>query len=128
MSPTAERISQLGLVGVGGSVGALVRWAIGEAWTSTAFPWPTLLVNVLGSGLLALVTSAGFSNNARRLLAAGVCGGLTTFSTLSVDVVRLLDDDRSATAAVYVVASVVLGLGAFVAARSLRPLAMEERS
>ncbi len=126
MSSTAERLPQLALVGVGGAAGALLRWTIAEAWTATDLPWPTLVVNVVGCGLLALFTSDGFDQNANRLLAAGFCGGLTTFSTLSVEVVQLLDTNRPATAIAYIAASVALGLVAFTSVRSVRPLPARE--
>jgi len=116
-----ERLPQLVLVAVGGAVGAAIRWAIADAWVTGGFPWPTLLVNVAGCALLAIFTAEGIPTNMQRLLAAGFCGGLTTFSTLSVEVVQLLEDDRLATAITYVAASVVLGLVAFVGARAMRP-------
>ncbi len=126
MSSTAERLPQIALVGVGGAVGALLRWAVADAWTATDFPWPTLVVNVVGCGLLALFTSDGFTQKAKRLLAAGFCGGLTTFSTLSVEVVQLLDANRPATAVAYIASSVALGLMAFTGVRSVRPLPLRE--
>jgi len=115
------RIDHLLLVGLGGAGGALLRWLIADSWSATTFPWPTLIVNVLGCGLLALVTAHGIPVGTQRLLGAGFCGGLTTFSTLSVEVVQLLDDEQSATAIGYVSASVVLGVAAFVVMRSISP-------
>jgi len=53
------RIDHLLLVGLGGAVGAVLRWVIADAWSVTSFPWPTLLVNVTGCGLLAFVTAQG---------------------------------------------------------------------
>ena len=116
-----RRIEYLGRIAVGGAAGALVRWGIAEAWGSSEFPWPTLIVNVIGCGLLALVTADSVPLHQQRLLAVGFCGGLTTFSTLTVEVVRLNEAGDITTAALYVVLSVVLGLAAFVAARVLRP-------
>lgn len=113
------RISHLALVGIGGALGATIRWAIAELWTVTDFPWATLVINVLGCALLGRLSSADRSTETARFLGGGFCGGLTTFSTLSVEVVTLLDRGDSATAAVYLGASVVLGVAAYVASRTL---------
>ena len=105
------------LVAGGGAVGASARWAV---VTSTAgddrFPWWTLLVNVLGCLALGALVRSGHA--ARVAGGVGFCGGLTTFSTFSVEVASLLDAGEVAIAASYLVASVVLGIGAFVTARS----------
>ena len=114
------RIGQLGLVAAGGSVGALIRWIVSEASPASDFPWPTLVVNVVGCALLALATTAPTSIPRRRFLGTGFAGGLTTFSTLSLEIVQLVDDDRLATALVYVAASFILGLVAFIGVRSIR--------
>lgn len=114
------RIGQLGLVAAGGSVGALVRWIISEASPSSDFPWPTLVVNVVGCALLALVTTGSSSIPQRRFLGTGFAGGLTTFSTLSLEIVMLVDDGRLATALIYVAASFLLGLVAFIGVRAMR--------
>lgn len=116
-----RRIRLLALVGVGGAAGALVRWRIAEAWTGDGFPWATFIVNVIGCALLGLLATREVSTESSRLIGAGFCGGLTTFSTLSVEIVELLDSGRPALAAIYVLASVVIGLGAYVATRSLNP-------
>ena len=115
------RIDHLALVAIGGAAGAVIRWALADAWTVDSFPWPTLIVNVVGCALLGVFTADGMPVRAQRLLATGFCGGLTTFSTLSVEVVRLLDAGSAVVAAIYVAASVILGLAAFVSARTARP-------
>ena len=115
------RIDHLPMIAIGGAGGALVRWGVAEAWGAHVFPWPTFLVNVIGCALLAAFTADGVPKHLRRLLAVGFCGGLTTFSTLSVDVVRLQDSGDTGVAALYLTASVVAGLAVFVLVRSLRP-------
>lgn len=115
------RIDHLALVAIGGAAGAVVRWALVDAWAVDQFPWPTLIVNVVGCALLGVFTADGMPVRKQRLLATGFCGGLTTFSTLSVELVRLLDGGSPVVAAIYLAASVVLGLAAFVAARAMRP-------
>ena len=104
------------LVAAGGAVGATVRCSVVTlAADDGRFPWWTLLVNVVGClGLGALVRSGPA---VRSAVGVGVCGGLTTFSTFSVEVATLLDDGEATIASSYLAASVVLGFGAFVAGR-----------
>ena len=49
-----ERTGEVGLIAVGGALGALVRFLVAEAFPSTAFPWSTFAVNLIGCALLAL--------------------------------------------------------------------------
>ncbi len=112
------RSGLLVLVGVGGAAGALVRWGIHEAWTTGAFPWATLLVNILGCALLGVITAGAFSPSAKRLAGTGFAGGLTTFSTFTVEIVELLDAGRAGLAVLYLVVSLITGVAAFVLARS----------
>lgn len=107
------------LVGLGGVLGASARWSVNEWSSSTSFPWHTLAVNVVGCAGLALVTSLTGSTAIRRFLGVGFFGGLTTFSTFSIEIVDLLDQGRAGVAASYCLASIVLGLAAFVATRRL---------
>ena len=118
-------------VGVGAGLGAQLRHAAeqlerrararrGDA--GPGFPWATFAVNALGSGGLGVLVglhSAGVVGPTWFALGgAGVCGGLTTFSTLALDVVRLVRA-RSSLVAGYVAAQVVTGLGLFVAGLAL---------
>lgn len=126
-------------VAVGSAVGGLARFVVGtwlqshlDDWaprTGTApflpFPIGTLIVNVSGSFLLgAILVAVGrqgpHANATRLLLAVGLCGGYTTFSTFSSDTLGLMENGGSALAMLNVVASVGLALvavfvGAFVA-------------
>ena len=73
----------------------------------------TLAVNVVGSALLGLVLGAAATPPAVVALAGtGFCGTLTTFSTFGTDVVRMVEQRQLARSLGYVVASVVLGVGA----------------
>ena len=79
-----------------------------------------LVVNVVGSSVLgALAGASGSSSATLALVGTGFCGALTTFSTFGADVLRLADTRRLVTAVGYVVATLVLGLGAAAAAWSL---------
>ena len=88
------------LVAIGGLVGSVARyWLSGatQAWTGTAFPSGTLVVNVLGSFVIGLVMALSLERGAihddlRILLTSGFCGGFTTMSTFSYETLALLRD------------------------------------
>ena len=90
------------LVAVGGGVGAAARFMMADAIRArrpSGFPWGTWWVNVLGSfavGVIAgaLLFAGGDVEKWRLLLATGLCGGFTTFSTTSVETVTLLRGGR----------------------------------
>jgi CrcB protein len=98
-------------VALGGAIGAVLRYLVGLA---VAFPMGTLAVNVVGSFAIGLVWAqfAGKSPSpaAMPFLMTGVLGGFTTFSTFSLDTLRLIHDGRIVFAGGYVVASVLLSL------------------
>jgi len=107
-------------IGVGGIVGANLRWKIGEwaanQWT-TPFPWGTLLINLTGSFILGLyltLVTERFTGRplTRLLFATGVLGAYTTFSTFAYESVRLIQHGQIWTALAYVAASLALGLAA----------------
>lgn len=104
-------------VALGGAVGSLLRWLVElvlPASTGTV-PWGTLLVNVLGSVLLAgavVVLDSGVGSVVHRsFLGTGVLGGFTTFSTYAVQV-AVLGDVAPATALAYLVATPLLCVAA----------------
>ena len=112
----------VGCVAVGGALGGAARYAVAQALPrpDAGFPWATLLVNLLGAAVLGFVLVALADRPApadrwRAFLGTGVCGGFTTFSTLSVEVVLLTRDGAATTAVGYVVVSVVAGLAMVVA-------------
>ena len=130
-------------VAVGSAVGGLARFVVGSwlqvrlaDWAprtgsapSLPFPIGTLIVNVTGSFLfgviLVVVARQGAHANATRLLlAVGLCGGYTTFSTFSSDTVGLLENGGGALAVLNVVASVGLALLAVLAGASVARLAL----
>ncbi|MFL5402316.1 MAG: fluoride efflux transporter CrcB [Gemmatimonadales bacterium] len=90
---------------------------IGPALFDTTFPAGTLLINISGSLLLGtIIRYAGETSTLtpelRALLAIGLCGGYTTFSSFSYETVALLEDGEWTRAALYVAGSVVLSLAA----------------
>jgi fluoride exporter len=109
------------LAALGGDLGALARWAIAEALphSSSAWPWSTLLVNLVGClavGALLAVLLARYPHSPwlRPFLAVGVLGGFTTYSTFAMDVVRLTGSGHEVLAVGYVLASVLGGVCAVV--------------
>lgn len=106
----------------GGFVGTVLRALLADAWTHdpSSWPWATLAVNVVGALLLGIVVAVLRARPTtslywRPLLGTGLCGGLTTFSALPLELVRMADGDAVGLAAAYLAASVVLGLAAVTA-------------
>lgn len=103
-------------VAVGGAAGSVARYAVGLALSRTAigFPVGTLVVNVLGSFLIGLfarwLSAPGLDPVWRIALTVGFCGGFTTFSTFSAELITLANEGRVMRAAVYVVVSVTLAV------------------
>lgn len=105
---------------VAGAIGAVARYGVSRALASRpGFPWAVLVVNVVGSALggvvLGLAEAGGLSAEWRLILLTGFCGGLTTFSTFSVESVQLLLEGRARVAVGSVAANLVLGVGAAAA-------------
>jgi CrcB protein len=104
------------MVALGGAVGAVARYgvSVGAArWFGLAFPWGTLIVNVVGGLAMGLLAARfGPEQEAVRLaLGVGVLGGFTTFSAFSLETVRLMEH-QPGLAMLYVAASVILSVGA----------------
>ena len=116
------------LVAAGGAVGSMARYQVG-AWvlarTETwAFPLGTFIVNVLGCLIAGvLIGIAEYRNfltpELRLLVFTGFLGGFTTFSAFGVETVALVERAQYGMATFYVVASVVCGVAALLAAVKL---------
>ncbi|HYE58901.1 MAG TPA: fluoride efflux transporter CrcB [Rhodothermales bacterium] len=102
-------------VALGGALGAVLRYGVGLLVLhrgQVSFPWATLLVNLTGSFLIGLIGPSLVRHDAARLLlAVGVLGGFTTFSTYSLDALTLLHAHRYTALAAYVLVSTLGGLG-----------------
>lgn len=118
-------IHTLWQVALGGAIGASARYLTGVAAMRVmgpGFPWGTLLVNVLGAFVMGVLVIALAHKDATRLapfLMTGVLGGFTTFSAFSLDAVAMMERGQVLLAGFYVVASVLLSLGAIVLAMYL---------
>jgi CrcB protein len=109
---------------VAGALGALIRYGIAHAFRAhpARLPWAVLLVNLLGSFLAGIVVALTYddpSGALRLILVGGFAGGLTTFSTFSVETVQLAIEGRWRTVIGSVLGNVLGGLAAFGVAFSL---------
>ena len=105
----------LAVIGAG-AVGSVVRYLVSLTFAGRpGFPWAVLTVNVAGSliggAVLALAERAAISADLRLILLTGLCGGLTTFSTFSVETVELVQAGRTRVALRSVAGNLVLGVG-----------------
>ena len=110
-----EKFYPLGIF-LAGMLGGIVRFQISK-WlpSSPDFPWGTLLVNYLGIFCLVYLVKGylvykGSSKGLILALGTGFCGGLTTFSSLLLDAVKLLDTGRYLSLSIYLFLSVGGGL------------------
>lgn len=110
-------------VGVGGLLGSVTRYWLSAyitARTGSHFPLGTFLINVSGALLIGFLSSVGadrglLSPHVRLALTTGFLGGYTTFSTFSLEAIRLFQGGSVLLASLYVLGSVLAGLsGAFI--------------
>ena len=119
-------VRELFAVFVGGAIGTLARAVIETiaAPEPGHWPWPTFAANIVGAFLLGYFTTRllerlPVSSYRRPLLGTGVCGGLTTFSTMQVETLKMIEHGHYGLAAGYVSASIAAGLVAVYIATAL---------
>jgi CrcB protein len=108
----------------GGALGSVARYSVGVGsgkLFGTDFPWGTLIINVSGSFLIGAFVGLfaakwDLSQTMRIFLTVGICGGYTTFSTFSLDGYYLIERSQTLASFAYMVASVVLSVGALIGA------------
>ena len=105
-------LQQIGLVAIGGAIGAGLRYMIGTWISYETFPMATITVNLVGSfllGIIALSTSQNLiSTELALFIGTGVVGAFTTMSAFSVDTIELLQDGNTSTAGLYVILTFTL--------------------
>jgi CrcB protein len=105
------------LVGLGGALGSMLRYAVYLSVTVKNFPLGTFAVNIAGSFIIGIVLALSlkdesFLNNWKVFLATGICGGFTTFSSFSAENVALFQNGKFGIALLYITLSIVLGIAA----------------
>jgi fluoride exporter len=117
---------ELAAIFAGGFVGAIARAELAQALpvSTGQWPWATFSVNIVGAFLLGYFTTRlqerlPLSAYRRPLLGTGFCGGLTTFSTMQVELLKMLDTGDIALALAYALASIIVGFAAVAVATNL---------
>lgn len=117
---------ELAAIFTGGFVGAIARAELADAVVARAgqWPWATFIVNVAGAFLVGYFTTRlqerlPVSAYRRPLLGTGFCGGLTTFSTMQVELLRMLDAGRVGLALTYALVSIAVGFLAVLAGTNI---------
>ena len=102
------------LVSVGGGIGALLRYGLNQWIPYAVIPWTTLLINVIGSFVLAFLTFSLFQDvrysKLKLFVGTGLCGGFTTMSTYALETVKLLNTNPAA-ALLYTMLTLFIGVG-----------------
>lgn len=111
------------LIGLGGGMGSIARYFF-QKWFAEniqhPFPWGTFVVNILGCFLIGVFFAIAekttlLSAQTRLFLITGLCGGFTTFSTFAFENTNLMRSGDMVYTLLYIVSSVVLGIGAVFA-------------
>lgn len=117
---------ELAAVFVGGALGTAARAALAALAVPdpARWPWPTFVVNIVGAFLLGYFTTRllerlPLSSYRRPLLGTGLCGGLTTFSTMQVETIGMIEHGHVGLAAGYTAASLAAGVVAVAGATAL---------
>jgi CrcB protein len=117
---------ELAAIFAGGVAGALARWRLAVALSASPghWPWGTFAANVAGAFALGWFATRfqerlPLSAYGRPLLGTGLCGAFTTFSTVQLELLRMIDAGRGGLAAGYAAASLAAGFAAIVLATAL---------
>lgn len=114
-------------VGIGGCIGAMLRYIVtiqSAKMMNSNLPMGTLIVNVVGGFLIGMIAELSISTdlispNLKLFLTTGIMGGLTTFSTFSLETISLISDGRYLVGIINVCLNVFLSLGGVVLAKLL---------
>jgi len=117
---------ELAAIFIGGFIGAVARAGLVELLPQdpSQWPWSTFVANLVGAFLLGYFTTRlqerlPLSAFRRPFLGTGLCGALTTFSTMQLELLRMLDGEHFFLAAAYAAVSVVAGFLAVAVATNL---------
>jgi len=119
-------IREVAAIFAGGALGTVARAALGVAFphSATSWPWPTFAVNIVAAFLLGyfvtrLQERLPLSSYRRPLLGTGLCGGLSTFSTMQVELLKMIDVHAWGLAVGYAGASIAAGFAAVYGATTI---------
>jgi CrcB protein len=111
---------------LGGALGSIVRTALAKGFPIApgAWPWPTFAVNILGAAVLGYLIARTQEARpptmyGRSFVGIGFCGALTTFSTVMIELLGMLESSRWGLAVGYGLASIAAGLAAVLIASRL---------
>jgi fluoride exporter len=126
---------QVLMVALGCALGGVARFLLGKGvnaqpWAADGFPWATLIINVAGSVCLGIVAefylereSSSFRMEIYLLLGTGFCGGFTTFSTFSLEMLNLIKAGAILPSIGYALGSVIISLlGVFAGMHGMKAL------
>jgi len=108
-------VIRVGLVALGGAIGSVARYGVGALAVQLfgpTFPWGTLMVNLTGSFLIAVIMHIALAGSAvsvelRLFLTTGIVGGFTTYSTFNYETLALLNQRAYGFAGLNLAATVV---------------------
>lgn len=116
---------------MGGLVGVVARYQLGawiSEWNSGAFPWATLIINITGSLAIGFfmryLTGVASSPNMRLMLTTGFCGGYTTMSTFSYELVNLFTERQYTLGVLYLSSTMIFAPLACIAGFALAEMAL----
>jgi CrcB protein len=105
------------LVFLGGGVGSVMRYLISVyiPHDTKGFPWNTFIANMLACVIIGCVMGASMNvfqkhSHAVLLLTTGLCGGMSTFSTYSIETIKMFQSGHYFMAIIYIMSSLILGL------------------
>lgn len=102
------------LVFIGGGLGSLCRYGLGNVLNVDSFPYGTLAANIISCLILGILIGLNINglmkSEGRLLLMTGFCGGFSTFSTFSGEIIQLYQDGTQSTAFFYILFSLISGI------------------
>lgn len=123
---------KLAAIYAGGVLGALIRVGLTQAFphAASSWPWPTFAVNMIGALLIGYFF-ASFRDHAPEQLhhpffATGICGTLTTFSTMQLELYAMVDRGHLGLAGLYCGVTIALGFSAVQAGMAIERLSLRE--
>jgi len=110
-------IKNLLFAGIGGFIGTVLRYLPYQFIKVNQNFWITLCINIIGSFFIGLIIGYGLKNQVwdakwRSFFAIGICGGFTTFSSFSLENIKLLQNGKIAESMIYIGLSVIAGITA----------------